>query len=73
MVRRGRQETPRGRQLAYVDRWGVGDLGEIQVKKGWAKPYIYEKRFRRLASNQPAQRKAKRKRLGVYVRCEGRF
>ena len=61
-----------GRLLAYVNR-GKADLGSLQVGRGWAKPYVYSKRFRRLSSYRAAQRKAKRRGLGVYDRCGGRF
>ena len=37
-----------GRLLRYVKRNGR-DVGKRQVRKGWAKPYVYERPFKRLA------------------------
>ena len=60
------------RLLAYVSRGSV-DVGKAQIRRGWAKTYVYESPFRRVGSYRSAQRKAKRQRLGVYARCRGRF
>jgi endonuclease YncB( thermonuclease family) len=37
------------RLLRYVERSGR-DIGRKQVRKGWAKPYVFESPFRRLGS-----------------------
>ena len=59
-----------GRLLRYVKRKG-SDVGKRQVRKGWAKPYVYERPFKRLSSYRKAKRKAKRADRGVWGKCGG--
>ena len=61
-----------GRLLRYVERRGR-DVGERQVRRGWAKPYVYERPFKRLSSYRGARRAAKRRGRGVWARCGGDF
>ena len=61
-----------GRLLRYVQRSGR-DVGKRQVRKGWAKPYVYERPFKRLGSYRKARRKAKRGDRGVWGKCGGNF
>lgn len=60
------------RLLRYVQRRGR-DLGKRQIRKGWAKPYVYERPFVRVRSYRKAKRKAKRSNRGVWKRCGGNF
>jgi micrococcal nuclease len=62
-----------GRLLAYADLPGGRDLGEEQVRAGWAKPYVFERAFARLARYRSAQARARRERLGVFRFCGGDF
>ena len=48
-------------------------MGKRQVRKGWAKPYVYERPFKRLSSYRKAKRKAKREDRGVWGKCGGDF
>ena len=61
-----------GRLLRYVTLRGR-DLGRRQIRKGWAKPYVYETPFARLRSYRRAKLKAKRHDRGVWRRCGGDF
>lgn len=61
-----------GRLLRYVKRKGR-DVGKRQVRRGWAKPYVYERPFERLSSYRKAKRKAKRGDRGVWRMCGGNF
>lgn len=61
-----------GRLLRYVERRGR-DVGRRQVRKGWAKPYVYERPFKRLSSYRAARRAAKQQKRGVWGRCGGDF
>ena len=61
-----------GRLLRYVQRGGR-DVGKRQVRKGWAKPYVYERPFKRLGSYRKAKRRAKRADRGVWGKCGGDF
>jgi endonuclease YncB( thermonuclease family) len=58
------------RLLRYVERKG-SDLGRRQVRDGWAKPYVYERPFKRLRSYRRAKHKAKRADRGVWGKCGG--
>lgn len=60
------------RLLRYIQRRGR-DVGKRQVRKGWAKPYVYERPFNRLKGYRKARSKAKRARRGVWKRCGGDF
>lgn len=61
-----------GRILRYVKRKGR-DVGKRQIRHGWAKPYVYERPFKKLRSYRKAKRQAKRNNRGVWGRCGGRF
>ncbi len=61
-----------GRLLRYATLRGR-DLGRRQIRKGWAKPYVYETPFARLPSYRRAKLKAKRHNRGVWRRCGGDF
>lgn len=60
------------RLLRYVERKGR-DIGRKQIRKGWAKPYVYETPFRRLASYRRARNAARARDRGVWGRCGGNF
>ena len=61
-----------GRLLRYVKRKGR-DVGKRQVRKGWAKPYVYEYPFKRLRSYRKAKNKAKAAKRGVWGKCGDDF
>jgi endonuclease YncB( thermonuclease family) len=61
-----------GRLLRCVKRKGR-DVGKRQVRKGWAKPYVYEYPFKRLRSYRRAKRMAKAADRGVWGKCGGDF
>jgi endonuclease YncB( thermonuclease family) len=63
-----------GRLLRYVRLFGSGlDLGQAQIQSGWAKIYIFETPFRRLAAYRRDQRSAERAGRGVWSACGGRI
>ena len=63
-----------GRLLAYASRHGGRDLGLAQLRRGWARVYVYEHRpFRRIGAYRRAQRTAGRSGRGVWRLCGGRF
>jgi endonuclease YncB( thermonuclease family) len=62
-----------GRLLAYVKRKGK-NLNRIQVRRGWAKVYVYNHHpFLKLRSFKRAERHARRADRGVWRLCDGRF
>ena len=61
-----------GRLLRYVAAGGV-DFGRALVSAGWAKTYVYERDFLRLASYRRSQAAAKSARRGVWGACGGDF
>lgn len=61
-----------GRLLRYVERKGR-DVGRRQIRKGWAKPYVYEAPFRRVRSYRRARDRARAHDRGVWRRCAGDF
>jgi endonuclease YncB( thermonuclease family) len=61
-----------GRLLAYV-KTSTRQLNLAQVKRGWAKVYVFEKRFRQYRRFIRAQRRARRHDRGVWGRCNGNF
>jgi endonuclease YncB( thermonuclease family) len=62
-----------GRLLAYVER-GRRDLGKLQVRRGWAMPYVYEDEpFARLGAYREAEAKARGEGAGVWADCGGDF
>lgn len=62
----------RGRLLAYVQRTGR-TLQGIQLKRGWAKVYVFRKRFKLLSAFRRIQRGARAADRGVFGMCGGRF
>ena len=58
------------RLLRYVVRRGR-DLGQVQIKKGWARVYVYDRPFDRLSAYHRAQTKARRADRGVWGLCGG--
>jgi endonuclease YncB( thermonuclease family) len=61
-----------GRLLRYVERKGR-DIGRKQIRKGWAKVYVFESPFGRVSSYGSAKRRAKSNDRGVWRRCGGDF
>jgi endonuclease YncB( thermonuclease family) len=62
-----------GRLLAYAIR-GHLDLNRVQIRRGWAKAYVYAGiPFRRVRAYRRAQRSARSQRRGVWSRCGGDF
>ncbi len=58
-----------GRQLRYVHRSGE-DINRAQVRRGWARVYVYDNNpFRRAADYRRAQRGARSGRQGVWRAC----
>lgn len=63
-----------GRLLAYVKTRGGPQLNIAQVRRGWAKVFVFQgKPFRQTASFRRAARSAKRGDRGVWGRCAGNF
>lgn len=63
-----------GRLLAYVIRRGGIDLNLTQLRRGWAKVYVYEHNaFRRVRAYRRAQRGARRHRRGIWGLCGRSF
>ena len=60
------------RLLRYVIHAGR-DVGRRQIRKGWAKPYVFESPFKRLSSYRNAGRAAKRSNRGVWSLCHANF
>jgi endonuclease YncB( thermonuclease family) len=60
------------RLLRYVER-RRRDVGRKQIRKGWAKPYVFERPFRRLGSYRRARDQARASDRGVWRRCGGDF
>jgi micrococcal nuclease len=61
-----------GRLLAYVDAGGM-DLGRAMVASGWARTYVYEQPFARVAGYRKAQASAAAAERGVVRACGGDF
>lgn len=62
-----------GRLLAYADVRGGPTLAGAQLKRGWAKVYVFRKPFRQLSQFRSIQRRAKSTRSGVWGGCGGDF
>lgn len=63
-----------GRLLAYVDTSHSGvDLAKRQLRDGWAKSYVFERRFRRYGPYKAASKGARHDRRGVWGQCGGDF
>ena len=61
-----------GRLLAYVSAGG-SDVGRSMVASGWAKVYVFETDFRRVATYRKAQASVKAAKRGVWRKCGGNF
>jgi endonuclease YncB( thermonuclease family) len=62
------------RLLAYVKLRGGPDAAAAQLRRGWAKVYVYGgKPFRRVASYRRTAMSAKRAHRGVWDECGGNF
>jgi endonuclease YncB( thermonuclease family) len=61
------------RLLAYVTIHERQTLNGFQLKRGWAKVYVFRKPFARIAAFRTAQRRARRAHGGVWDLCGGRF
>jgi endonuclease YncB( thermonuclease family) len=61
-----------GRLLRYVKRGGR-DVGKRQIRRGWARVYVYERPFRKVGSYRRAQHRAKARNRGVWKHCDGHF
>lgn len=61
-----------GRLLRYVERRGR-DVGRKQIRRGWAKVYVYQRAFNRLPSYRRAEASARRHARGVWRFCGGEF
>lgn len=61
-----------GRLLRYVALWrSHRDLGQLQIRSGWAKVYVFQRRFKRLRRYRHAQRRARKQGRGIWSRCSG--
>lgn len=62
-----------GRLLRYAVQGGH-DVGETQVRRGWAAVYVYDGRpFARVGDYRDAKRAAKHHDRGVWALCDGDF
>jgi endonuclease YncB( thermonuclease family) len=59
-----------GRLLAYLDAGGR-DLGEAVLRAGWARVYVYDQPFRRLAAYRHAGSAARGGDRGIWSSCSG--
>ncbi|MCA1680871.1 MAG: thermonuclease family protein, partial [Actinobacteria bacterium] len=63
-----------GRLLAYVFESHNGvDLGEQQIKLGWGRRFVFDKRFSRYRRYGRAQTRARVARRSAWGRCGGDF
>ena len=62
-----------GRLLAYAKRRDGRTLGGVQLKRGWAKVYVFRKRFRLHRQFRGIQAGARDAERGVWGLCRGRF
>ncbi len=58
------------RLLRYVE-VGGRDLGEKQVRKGWADVFVYDREYRRLGAYERAEQRARKADRGVWRLCGG--
>ena len=59
-----------GRLLRYVIA-KKRDVGQLQVRKGWARVYVYDEPFERLSLYEPAEERARASGRGVWGLCGG--
>ena len=57
-----------GRLLAYLDA-GRTDLGKAVIRAGWARVYVYDRPFERLAAYRDAARTARTAGRGIAAAC----
>jgi endonuclease YncB( thermonuclease family) len=62
-----------GRLLAYATTRAGAELGRTQLRRGWAKIYVFEQAFRRLTGYRNVQAAARSEGLGVWGVCGGNF
>ncbi len=62
-----------GRLLAYAKRRDGRTLAGIQLKRGWARVYVFRKRFRLYRQFRAIQAGARDAERGVWGLCGGRF
>jgi len=60
------------RLLRYIERRGR-DVGRRQIRRGWAKVYVFESPFQRLPSFRRAEARARNADRGVWTHCGGDF
>lgn len=61
-----------GRLLRYVEIWrNSRDLGQAQVRSGWAKVYVFESPFKRLRPYRLSQKRARKHGRGIWSDCAG--
>lgn len=64
-----RREDRYNRLLRYIERRGF-DVGRAQIRRGWAKVYIYDgKPFKRTRGYKATQADAKQARRGIWGLC----
>jgi len=61
-----------GRRLVYVNGGGV-DFGRSMLSSGWAKTYVYRRKFVRVSTYRRAQASAREGKRGVWRTCGGNF
>jgi endonuclease YncB( thermonuclease family) len=61
------------RLLAYAKLRGGPDVGTVQLRRGWAKVYVYGKPFKRMAAYRRVAKAAKRVGRGAWGECGGHF
>lgn len=61
-----------GRLLAYVSSAGA-DFGRTMISSGWAKTYVFERDFQRVAKYRSAEASARSAKRGVWRKCGGDF
>ncbi len=62
-----------GRLLAYAKTDAGAELGQKQVRRGWAKVYVFERAFQRVTAYRNAQAAARSEHRGVWGACGGNF
>jgi endonuclease YncB( thermonuclease family) len=60
-----------GRLLAYVGLPDGRDLGEQQLKRGYARVFVFDRLFARVDAYRAAERQGRRVLDGVWRRCPG--
>lgn len=60
------------RLLRYLERRGR-DVGRRQIRRGWAKVFVFESPFQRVGKYRRAEKQARARDRGVWGRCGGDF